>query len=153
MEEERALDADNIREMIKPMEAMLEQGNLSKEGLDALLHFVESLPEEEREQWMTDHKLSVLKLTFATGARSTAYYELRISRVLIPLADAGLVVEDAYGVLRDAESGRKVKTLIGELARLDWAADEFLIESYKNLRVLPLDEIKSIIKIENRRKR
>ena len=48
---------------------------------------------------------------------------------------------------RDAATGRKVKSLLGELGRLHWGDDPtHLIASYRNLHALPLVEVNRIIR-------
>jgi hypothetical protein len=83
-------------------------------------------------------------------AASTVYEEIRRAPLIGALVNAGLV--DEY--LRDRETGRKVGTILRELARLPWGpiphnpiAVDNLARAYRELRSLPIQNVKEIIRM------
>ena len=107
------------------------------------------------DQWMRGKRALWHQLAWSwsgSRARSSAYEWSRGARVSQVLYRAGLV-DAAY---RDRETGRRVKTLIRELGRVDWNRNhpgdrDALIASYYNLRDAPIDDIKASVQAFNNR--
>ena len=106
------------------------------------------------DQWMRGKRALWHQVAWScdgSRARSSAYEWTRGARVSQVLHEAGLV-DAAY---RDCETGRRVKTLIGELGRVDWNLRDHpgdrdaLIASYRVLRDAPLDDIKASVHAHN----
>ena len=106
------------------------------------------------DQWMRGKRALWQQIAWSwsgSRARSSAYEWSRGARVSQVLYRAGLV-DAAY---RDRETGRRVKTLIRELGRVDWNLRDHpgdrdaLISSYLVLRDAPLDDIKASIHAHN----
>jgi hypothetical protein len=146
---------EQVREFLAPLEKMLDQGGLNSEGAETLVKLAkEFLPADEFRRWMRGRRARLnMALHGRDGhfaGRSTAYYLNRTYRAGKVLHDAGLVDMDRG--FRDRETGRKVKTLVGELARLNFVDDDALINSYRNLRDAPLDEVKAVVRQNNPRR-
>lgn len=145
----QGLGPNDAREFLQPFERMLHENSLRPESVQVVLDAVGMLPEAERARWVRGHKVALMKALYETTSKSTAYYLNRLDRTALVLHEAGLI--DMDNGHRDRETGRKVKSLVGELSRLDWSDDEALIRSYRNLRDQSLDVVKDAVRAHNPR--
>ena len=114
-------------------------------------NLLKCLPFDEAAAWVREHKLELLRLDIGdpSAARSNVYELWRARKLFAALGD----LVDADNGYRDRETGRKVKTILRELSRLEFGDPvndegdrQNLIEVYKEVRDLPIDEVKSIVR-------
>jgi hypothetical protein len=138
------LTPDDAKGFLAPFAAMLDENTLPGGVVPIMLKALNCLPDDERRRWLHGRRAALQIATHGgTVARSTAYYLTRLESVQYRLVEAGLVTNTEPP--RDARSGRKVKTLVGELARLDYQDDTNLAGVYEQLRNEPLPVVRAII--------
>jgi hypothetical protein len=143
----QTLDTDGARATLADVATVIDMGICPPGMTGDMRAALEMLPADERRRWERKYRVPLRKAIYQTRSRSTAHYAATLDRAAGPLHDAGLVDDD----YRDRETGRKVKSLIGELARLHWVSDDALVGSYHNLRDEPLDVVKKVIRQHNQR--
>jgi len=91
------------------------------------------LPGDERRRWLRGRRAALqVAMHGGTVARSTAYYLARVEPISGSLVEVGLITDTEP--VRDVRSGRKVKSLLGELARLRYRDEADLAAVYEPAR-------------------
>lgn len=138
------LTEDRARELLAPFGAMKPEtlANLPGQIISGIFEALRCLPALEVASWLRGRKVHLLRALndSPTAARSQVYQHQRAVRLMVVLRG-----------YRDVATGRKVKSLLYELGRLDWADDEVMVSSYLNLRDLPLAQAKEIVRLHNPR--
>lgn len=147
------LTEDRARELLAPFGAMKPEtlANMPGQIISGIFEALRCLPALEVASWLRGRKVHLLRALndSPTAARSQVYQHQRAVRLMVVLHQRNLIDMDRG--YRDVATGRKVKSLLYELGRLDWADDEVMVSSYLNLRDLPLAQAKEIVRLHNPR--
>ena len=147
------MSEDDARALLEPFGAMKPEtlANLPAQLISGIFGAIGCLPVGERSKWLRGRKMHLLRALYGTPttSRSQVYQQQRSIHVQVLLHQRKLV--DLDRDCRDVETGRKVKSLLYELGRLDWADDDVIVGSYLNLRDLPLSQVKEIVRLHNPR--
>jgi hypothetical protein len=120
---------------------------------------VQDLEPGERRRFLCGKRSQLRKCLWGCDSRSGAWEVERAGKVGVALKTLGLV-DDAEGMWRDVETGRRVNTRLRELGRLlvGWdlasaSTQDWLLQNWTVAMAMSLDELKFWIREHNPRAR
>lgn len=156
---EKAAPVDDVAETLAKLEQVYHEEPLTAERAAVILDKLASLPPDAARRFLRGKKVKLWQALFSPwhsspAAPSTAYEWARAVRCAHAAHELGLV--NFNRGCRDRETGRRMKTVLRELGRLDLDWDSpairlWLREVWPWLRAAPLEEVKQWVQESNPR--